>query len=159
MQFRSGRTRSVILVGKYAIKIARFRVFRQVGRLVEHSISGRVGVELRKFDSNILKAGLKYIFIGIWSNRAELYLYRKYGEKAPLAPTYYSFFGIINIQKRGQELDGDFLNLVTKNHLWTRNDSETADLRRPEQFCVIEGKIVLADYGKYDIEPIIASYA
>lgn len=90
------------------------------------------------------------LFGGIMANWNEFIFFVKTKNKF-LLPTYFSFFGLVNIQKRGQELkwsDGDFFSFLQKNS--KEKDQIFIDahsFENPNNFCLDNGKLKMVDYG------------
>ena len=96
--------------------------------------------------------GVKYLlFFGIMANLNEFIFYRK-TKNIFVMPTYFSFFGLINIQKRGKEID--FWNYLD---IWRYICHNSANEDQPfcsphsfskkENFCLDGDKLKMLDYG------------
>ena len=158
MEFAYGATRWVILTERYAIKIARFRPVRPFVKLFESLLQKQVKENLEKHHSNHFLAVIKYLVAGMVANRTEYRLYKKHGSDL-LAPTLYSFCWIVNIQRRGEvATESD----IKAHYFWKFFSGMTtllaADMLQQKQYCLIDGKVHLADYGIEGLEPIIANY-
>jgi len=158
--FKYGATRWVVLTKRYAIKIARVRPIRPFIRLLQLLQEGGVMENLEKHDSNLIKSVLKYLGAGLRANRIEYRFYKKYGLHNDLVPTLFSFCWIINVQQRGEPC-GE--KEVHKHPLWQILGNPlfveaAADLGQPKQFCVINSRIYLADYGQEILESVLAAY-
>ena len=90
------------------------------------------------------------MFGGLMANWSEFVFFVKTRNKF-LLPTYFSFFGLINIQKRENVLnwkDGDFFvflqnNSKIKDQIFV--DAHSFD--NPQNFCLDHGKLKMIDYG------------
>lgn len=157
MKFAYGCTRWVFLTERYAIKVARFRIIRSFLRLFSLTKKRKTVKTLERYDSNLVKAALKYVGGGILANRSEYRLYKKHGDEF-LAPTLFSIFWIINIQERGeQSIEKD----MRRHRLWDVLGGENATsphkvVLHPRQFCVIKGKTFLADYGDEALDSVLS---
>jgi len=159
MAFKYGAVRWVFLIGPYAIKVARIRPLHPFIRLYQHFRAGVVRKELAKFDSMPARAGLKYLLGGILANLAEYRLYRRFGNQR-LIPTLFTFFGLVNIQVRGEPVPKERLWEMQVHPMWCMTHGIVSmDIRKPEQFCLLNGVVCLADYGRYDLEPFLATVA
>lgn len=119
IKIRKGTNRSVILIGPYAIKIARFW----------HSNSGY---------------RWKSFLRGILANIDESYWYKWSKQKDKLCPVLCkSPLGMILIMKRAEQLSDDEYNkeVLAKEFKGLPLDNKI------ENFGKIDGKIVLTDYG------------
>ncbi|RJR31272.1 hypothetical protein C4569_02405 [Candidatus Parcubacteria bacterium] len=126
------------------------RLFYQRGLLVQ---------TWKKYGPDV-KAGLKWKLLGgIASNWNERTFYKKSKLKI-LAPTVFSFFGLVNIQKTGDKVPMEpkdvycqFLDLTNleagvSTHTFYNNG----------HFFVIDGHIVIVDYGNPRIHPVLVKY-
>ncbi|MDO8482951.1 MAG: hypothetical protein Q7S86_04000 [bacterium] len=138
-----GATRLVLLVGGLAIKFARLPWFRLICRGFFWLSKGKALQRPRELYGSLHIGILKYVLSGIMANVDEYYFSREFPD-LPLAPTLFTFFGLVNIQRRGEAIDASELKECPFQDLATQLEF---DLNRPEQFCRIKGKIVLADYG------------
>jgi len=155
MRFTYGCTRWVILTDKYAIKIARIRPLRPFVRLFIGVKEENVGKVLKqRYKRNFLFSGLKYIFYilfgGFVANYIEYKIYKNNPNKYNLVPTIFTFFFIFNIQIKGEPLKKSAD--IKKHRLWSfvKFLPKETDLFLPKQFCLINNKPYLADYGSPD---------
>ncbi len=110
----------------------------------------------------------KFLFDGIMSNYHE-FVFSLSGEENSFAtPTYFSFFGSLNIQKRGKEFRMGYdefrfrLERILKTagildtcEYW--NDSHT--MNNPRNFCQNEqGKLCILDYGNIRLHNFLKEY-
>lgn len=110
----------------------------------------------------------KFLFDGIMSNYHE-FVFSLSGEENSFAlPTCFSFFGLLNIQKRGQEFEMSHeefrfrLERILKNagildtcEYW--NDSHT--MNNPRNFCRDkQGKLYILDYGNIRLHKFLREY-
>ncbi|OGI74423.1 hypothetical protein A3D42_01025 [Candidatus Nomurabacteria bacterium RIFCSPHIGHO2_02_FULL_41_18] len=157
MNFEYGTTRFVFCVGGVAMKVARVKVIYWAKRVIEK-------IFVAQHATNILRGGnpqpfarLRHLFAGVTANLEEGRMYARYPE-LPLAPTLFSFFGLVNIQVRGTPIGKDELVLCPFRDL---ADIESAgiDLNKAENFGRIDGRIVLLDCGFEGLNKILARYA
>ena len=155
-KIRWGTTRFVILVGPFAIKIARLRLLFYFCRLLLHMWNGEVKVRLAKRDTNTVKSGLKYLSSGVRANLNEWEVWRKTHSPC-LIPTMYSLFGLVNVQRRGEKRVGTidvFLFESSLIHSATyaklkeleKSTGERLDLHSAN-LCYYQGDVRLLDYG------------
>ncbi len=147
MRITHGCTRCVILIGDIAIKIALFRPIACLRSLLR-PCDRTVGERLRQYHSNPAIAASKRIFHGIFANLNEYSLYRQY-PNLDLVPTLFSFFGLINIQVRGESIMEAEIKQCPFRDIAAQYPY--SDLNKSKNFCRINGKIYLADYGGIEI--------
>ena len=65
-------------------------------------------------------------------------------------PTYFSFFGLFNIQKRGKLLDVNRKDLFQQLYDLTNGEvfDDSHAFANPANFCLQNGKLVMIDYSK-----------
>lgn len=151
MRLRCGHTRLVLLTNRYAIKIARIRPCRIVQRFFELYRQKRVSEKLHSYSRNRAVGAMRYVFAGFICNLQERRLYEKY-PALPLAPTWWTFVGLINIQQRADP--------VTQEQ-WQHerfNNSTIASFADASAKNVgwLDGKLVIIDYGHQDAPNCIA---
>jgi hypothetical protein len=156
LKFAYGATRWVILTDRYAIKIARIRPLRPFIRLFEHFSRGQVGEKLQAFDANPFIAGMKYLLAGVVANRLERIYYKKYGGEL-LMPTVFTFLWIVNVQPRGEPASEA---QARTHHFFKLLDGtpNREDFLEVHQYCTIEGRVLLVDYGRKEIEALLFNY-
>ena len=119
LQIKKGTCRSVILIGPYAIKIARFW----------HSNSGY---------------RWKSFLRGILSNIDEVYWYKHSHQKDKLCPVLFRLpLSVVIIMKRAESLSIEEYN---KEAFANEFKALTLD-NKIQNFGKLDGKIVLVDYG------------
>ncbi len=158
MRIAWGGSRFVVLTKNYAFKFARFRPFWALKRLIETICAREVGSKLKRYHrSHPLIAGLKYLIAGAWANMIEVHVFEK-TQHLGLAPTYFTCFGLVNVQRRGKPVteaelldEHPFAQLVHIEVL-------AVDLLKPANFCRIDGKVVLCDYGQIELEPHLLTF-
>ncbi|MEK7072613.1 MAG: hypothetical protein AAB969_03515, partial [Patescibacteria group bacterium] len=148
MEIKSGNYRIVIIIGHLAIKFPVIHLRSGIKSLIHEIKRGRF---LKYYKNDILYWGCSksYLFDGIICNWQEYRFYRQ-TKLAILMPTYFSFFGLFNIQKRGQILDiydGDLFS-----QLYNLTNGEIFDdghaFGNHKNFCIESGKLVMIDYCK-----------
>lgn len=157
VRFALGCTRFVILTRRFAIKIARPRLIRPLLQLWRHTVSGEVRTKLQRFDHNPMLGGLKYVTAGIQANLAEWKIYTDHASDI-LAPTLWTFYGIVNVQVRGEAVAQ---HEIESHYLYGALHAlpiENNDVLHAKQFCRIKGKVVLADYGRSDLVSVLRAY-
>lgn len=147
----TGHTRIVLLVGPYAIKIARPGVRYCLRRLSALRASRRVVdkfAEWRTARGGVVRVLLTAPFYGLLANLNE-YRLSRHLPQADLAETLFTI-GILNVQRRGHALGSDDLSChpvisaLANGPAWAELVTDTM---RPEQFCRLGGRIQMVDYG------------
>ncbi len=101
-----------------------------------------------------------FLTFGIKPNIQEYKFYKK-TKNIFAIPTYFSLFGLINIQKRGQEINfwdskdvWDYINLNSQNEHQPWCDHHT--LSEIANFCINENnQLQIVDYGNKALEPFL----
>lgn len=148
MKIAKGNYRIVIVANRFVIKLARIR-FKSGIKCMIHEIKHGRFLKYYKDDTLYHACSKTNFFGGIISNWQEYRFYRQ--TKLPiLMPTYFSFFGLFNIQKRGLILDMSYRDLWPQ--LYTLTNGEVFDdshaFENPANFCLENGKLVMIDYSK-----------
>jgi hypothetical protein len=153
MKIAWGATRFVILTDRFAIKFARFRPFRMLAQLYRRLRAGTVDAGLSQFHENRVLAAIKYMVSGVLSNLVEARFSRECPEETDVAPTLYSFLGLINIQPRGGAItDEDIAHCPFRDLASERGaEREFADLSQAKQFARFGSRILLVDMGMPEV--------
>lgn len=154
MRFQCGTSRAVILIGPYAIKIARFPILVEPFRIAVRWQSR--GIFRQKVVKNMrapVAGFLKLLLAGVRSNLCEYRIARTY-PNLPIAATLYTCFGLINIQRRAQPFAGSDEELEAAHPFAWMGESwlHDADVRCAAQFGWVDGKLVLVDAGSLQLE-------
>lgn len=145
-----GSTRFVFSVGDVVIKIARIRPFRWVSRFFYWKGNGGVTQKLQTINQSRTLAILYYFFNGVLANLEEYRFYNRYPNKQ-IAPTFFSFFGLVNIQAKGTPIKRyDLPNCPFREFAGTE-----IDLSNVQHFGWIEGRICLLDYGNGQVNNLL----
>ncbi len=140
MRFDYGTTRFVFCIGPWAIKIAKVKVGYSIRHFL-HPENPREQQRLLKIYNRF--SGVKFLPAGLLANLEEARLYRKHSS-LPLTPTYFSFLGLFNIQKRANMLGQDDLSICPFRNIAHLDP----DLMKIENFGKINGVVCLLDYGR-----------
>lgn len=153
----SGKTRIVILIGPYALKVARFGLSYTLRRTIEILRSGQTSGKLVEWqDKNlslpdVLRATL---FVGIVSNMKEYRLSRSHADFS-LMPTLWTFFYLVNVQRRGDPVSDETRLSHPLLRLLRRSDQHRSDIDRPEQYCWHGHQLLLVDYAHPSLEGLL----
>ncbi len=100
-----------------------------------------------------------HLFLGIVANWNEFVFYQKTRDPF-LQPTYFSFFGLFNIQRVDESYllnDEDLYHQLFKlTDGEVQNDSH--HFENPHNFCFCDGSLRMLDYGSSKTRRIIAQY-
>ncbi|MBX4206530.1 hypothetical protein KW784_01965 [Candidatus Parcubacteria bacterium] len=146
LRFSFGATRFVVLIGPFAVKIARIRIVWALVRIYVHLRNREIGKKAVREVSNPRTALGK--ICGIPSNHRESILWET--TMSPrLVPTLWSC-GLINIQSRGERVSQEELD---REHPFPGliaglPEEEVADLLIAHNFCRFRGEVRLHDYGQ-----------
>ena len=158
---RWGETRVVILIGPYALKVARLGLGYALHRTVEILRSGQAPekiVEWRR-DRNLSVLGVlcETLSIGIVSNMKEYHRSRNHSDFS-LMPTLWTFFYLVNVQRRGNPVADE----TKLNHpllrLLPRTEHLRSDIDRPEQYCWHGRQLLLVDYAHPNLEGLLGRH-
>lgn len=163
MKFKKGKDRLVSIFPALGIAI-KFPIIRflAVIRASCRQIRNGDWKLLRKSWSFSVKSqrGLKGVLLrGLLANWREYRFYQR--TKNPfLQPTYFSFYGLVNVQQvgepcliRDQDLWRQLLDL-TMNEVW----ADAHHFSNPENFCFYKGKLRMHDYGSSACQTVIERY-
>lgn len=145
----SGCTRLVILVGPFAFKIAKIRLGYPLQRaftiLKTRKFTEKTTEWRSERRSGLLSVIVQAVFAGVFANLAERRLWPQYPD-ADLVPTLWGC-GLINIQMRGDALGNESIFGHPIMRLVRSSTTLGADTCSRKQYCVIKGRVLLADYG------------
>lgn len=165
MRFKKGRHRFVFLFSSLGIviKLPIVHFSETVNTLAKHVIR----IELKEIYTEMsipMNCGIigyrDLLFSGMMANWKEFLFFCK-ARNSFLQPTYFSFFGFINIQKMGK------LCVIKTGDLWQQLDEITNKearrdhhhFRNPSNFCLDKkGKLRILDYGSGQTREVITKY-
>ena len=160
MKIARGNYRIVIIIGRLAIKLPRIRFKAGIKCLLYEIKNGLISRWYRD-DILYLACSKTNFFGGLICNWQEYKFYRE--TKLPiLMPTYFSLFGLFNVQKAGhQRINMDSTSLFVQlnrlsDHTIIELDQGHA-FEKPDNFCVEAGKIMMLDYAE-EAEDILRKY-
>jgi len=160
MRFEYGTTRFVFCIGDVAVKVARVKVIYWVIRLWNR-VFGTPKTEsagVANTQGSVQRfARLKHLFAGVTANLQEARMCTQHPH-LPVAPTLFSFFGLVNIQVRGTPIGKDDLVLCPFREL-AHIESGGITLNQAENFGRVDGVIVLLDCGFEGLNVLLAGYA
>jgi hypothetical protein len=145
MKIKMGNTRVVFLIGNKAIKIGKIRPIRFFFRMISFPFtSERNHQRFYKKYGSFPKAVVKYVFWGFNANNIEHKYYTKHRDDLRVVPTVKLLaWGFILIQVRGLYVSRETFE---KDNPF-KEKSKYNEVEGYWQFCEIDRKILLADYG------------
>lgn len=154
----AGKTRVVIFLGPFAIKIAKIGLHHMVERSYQivraRQVRQKRAAWKRENGQSVVGVVSRALFLGAWANLAKYRLWVNHPHE-DLAPTLFTLFYLVNVQRRGTPVE----TVQPFDFPWLRQIPLRAnvreDLDRVEQYCAIGGRICLADYGYQEFEPIL----
>ncbi len=165
MHIKKGHNRVVLVFPtlKFVVKFPIISFYQSCLGLIFYVETGNWKLFKEEFRSTttVEKLGsLKYYLLrGLCANWGEFKFYRR--TKNPfLQPTYFSFFGFLNIQRCDEscEIDSDNLWMqllrLTNRYVW--EDSHHFD--NPDNFSFCNGKLRMHDYGSAGSQRVIELY-
>ena len=99
------------------------------------------------------------IFSGLISNWNEFRFYWR--TRNPfLQPTYFSIFGLLNIQRYGEPCNLQIVDLWCQLHELTDGSvfDDSHHFANPNNFCFYKGKLRISDYGSQRSHRVIMKY-
>ncbi len=148
MNITSGGTRIVLVCSSFVIKIPRFKILRAIRQLFVHTTNKQVKKRLQKFDENVIRAGLKYIFAGLIANRLECYYSKKHPTSKSIMPVRGYLYGLIVVQPRGEVLPKNHPRWIKTMLFLHKNGFKETESSEAFNFCLFKGTMRLLDYGK-----------
>ena len=148
MKIRLGTTRIVFLVGNKAVKVARIRPIRFLFRAISFPFTSKNNHQrfYKKYGQTFLSSVVRYIFFGFYANSLEYKFYKNHKDDKRIVPTVKKFaWGFIAIQVGG--LDVSLETFEHSNPFKNTPNQRYQEVYHPKQFCEINHKILLADYG------------
>lgn len=159
MHFAWGMSRFVIVLPNVVIKFAYFNPLtflkNGIGYLWRGDVDSRVE-QYRFKDTSGLMRFLPSRLIVNWQE----YMFYQETCASYLAPTLWSFYGLINIQRRGRVVRGDeevweqyVKALHSQEFLPTYiNGVYITDINHAPNLCFIDGNLVIHDYGDWKVQ-------
>jgi len=148
MKIRLGTSRLVFLVGEKAIKVAIFRPLRTLYRIITFPFTGKSNRKRfhKKYGNIFCIAIIKYAIFGFYANKIEYKFYIEHKDDPRIVPTIKMYaFGLVVIQMRGLDVSPE--TFQTRNPFKNIPNLDYQEVNIHYQFCEIDNKILLADYG------------
>ena len=99
------------------------------------------------------------LFKGLAANWSEFWFYWQTRNRF-LQPTYFSFFGLLNIQRFGTPCSLKGADLWCQLHEMTNRKvwDDSHHFAEPSNFCLIDGKLRMLDYGSPASRGVVTLY-
>jgi hypothetical protein len=158
MKIARGKSRKVWIFEKIVLKFPVMH-FKEVCKTIIRSYRHGQLLRCLKADMNAYGQPRRRLFLGIRDNWSEFVFY-VFHPSPFLMPTYFSLFGLLNIQKRGEKARIERINLLSQLRVIT-NDAIKADghaFLNTDNFCVLDGHLLMVDYGSPKTQGVLKEY-
>ena len=158
MKIIKGSDRIVFVFQKIAVKLPRIHFFSFLSLFLYHVKHGNL-LKYLNYQPKVYGSARRLLFRGLIHNWNEFYFYLK-SHSDILLPTYFSLFGFVNIQKKGEKFEmkeGDLWIQILKlknKECWI--DGHT--FSNVDNFCKENYKIKMIDYGDPDVYCLLKKY-
>jgi hypothetical protein len=157
MKIVKGSSRIVLVFTKVVVKIPRV-YFRRAFKAMYNSIVRGFFFKSMRNGVYVHSSPRKFLFRGFVENWNEFIYYYK-SKLVILQPTYFSLFGIFNIQEVGEKLE---TNVDLWNQLYDVTDGMVVKdghaFRNTDNFCKKDGYIKMIDYGSERTIQVLKKY-
>lgn len=164
MEIVRGSYRIIFVFRTFVIKFPRIFPCKAIKSIWTNALKGRVFLSkcLRRDIYGYLLGPRTFLFRGLLENSREFYFFCKYQSQF-LLPTYFSLFGLLNIQKKGKkEVETDLRKIlwsqmvqITEGEVW----KDEHHFSNPKNFCNENGKLKIMDYGSPYAQGVLEKYA
>ncbi|MFC1622445.1 hypothetical protein ACFL1Y_00405 [Patescibacteria group bacterium] len=161
MEIKEGKNRKVIIVNGLAIKFAKIKIKKcilQIKKAIEHK---NIKFVLRLPYSDIrFNNPRKSLFKGIMDNFSEFLFFIK-KRYSILAPTYFSFFSLVNIQKAGKKIsiNKEVFRVEIEEKLGSGNFYKNPHtFRNKNNFCILNNQIKIHDYADKKTQKVLDNF-
>ncbi len=156
MRFHRGSIRSVLIIGSLAFKFPQINPLKALHNIIialswkgEMTLRERIYLTL-SLNDEVLNTSQYYLFRGIRANLRERRFYKS-SRLSILVPTYFSLFGLVNIQRAGDIIEMGIDDFVSEIMKLTNNDQsihdDTHTLTNPANYVEMDGHLMIVDYG------------
>lgn len=165
MKIRKGRNRIVLVLPSIGIAIklpiihlliAIRQIMRDLWRLNFKQIRRDMAITI---DCSGYIAYRNFMLGGIAANWREFIFFYK-TKNIFLQPTYFSLFGLVNIQKHGKLCTMKWRTFTNQIRKITNNEIGYAEhhFTNPKNFCFHKGHLRILDYGSLDTQRVIVTH-
>lgn len=164
-----GTGRLVVIIGPIAVKFARVRFVPVIKGWLRYLMGGAEERSFWRifnggpFRSTGVESDKRLLFLGIADNLSEFFFYLR-TRNTFLAPTFFSFFGLVNVQMAGRAVgtDGEFFRVwrvwieevLGSEVLYTDHHHLIVE----KNFCVWRGQLRIVDYGAPVTQAVVTLY-
>lgn len=164
MYTKKGQDRFVLVLPKLgiAVKFPKIRLLNALSTIFNRIRSGRLKLLLwtcSKWapESQFVISGM--LLRGIVANQRERRLWKR-THNPFLQPTFFSLFGLFNIQQYGKPYLGHNTDLWVQVRKITHEDAyrDAHQFSEPSNYCVVDGKLRILDYGGRESTWVVLEY-
>ena len=159
MKVKSGTYRRAVVFRSLTIKFPRTRLLKALKNLWDYRKRPKWLLKFLTRGSDYQWSVQWAILRGVFDNWREHQFYKSQGFPI-LAPSLFSLFGIVNVQRTAQEIQMEDVDLwvqfhqITGGAVW-KNSHVFAEKRN---FGILDGKLVIVDYGSRRTQEILKEY-
>jgi hypothetical protein len=161
MQIKRGNDRLVVLLPALCLAIKFPRIYWRNfwGTFVECGFSASWWYkELFKWSAVVTDGTMKHwLFRGIMNNWLEFIFYWQTKHEF-LVPTYFSFFGLCNIQKLGISPKIEERDFYVQMVIITQDEAHGHHFCNPANFSYKDGKLQMLDYGDHRVQKVVVAF-
>lgn len=162
LNLKVGCRRYVIVIGPWiALKFPRIRLWLAVNVLRDDIKNGNMLNKFQKYDYRYAGTIQHAVLAGLMENWKEFVYWRRFGFDW-LVPTYFSLFGLVNVQKAGEEFDFDkngiFWSQISEHFGDKVYEGDEHAFAEDENYVLIDSQVRLVDYGNFRNEDFFAKY-
>jgi hypothetical protein len=158
MEIAKGKSRTVFVFKKFVLKFARIRLRDTIKTLRYGYEMGRL-IKYLNYSIDVYVSPKRTLFLGIRDNWQEFVFY-VFNRSPFLAPTYFSLFGLLNVQKRGEKpkiKDVDlWCQLCDMTNKAVHVDGHS--FSNSHNFCECDGHLMIVDYGDPRIHGVLKKH-
>lgn len=162
MEIKHGYSRSVLIFKNYVIKFPRIYLKNAFNRAKEEKRRKRLWWHLNRWTYMHYLSIHRYLFKGIIDNWLEYVFFIK-SRHVIIVPTYFSFFGLFNIQARAHEFDGKKFRQKCWGVLGEITDWEvfnaSHEFSSVSNYGIYNRRLRLFDYGNKRAQVVIVKYS
>ena len=162
MKIEKGRNRFVLVFKNFVVKFPRIRLIKAIQRIYRATKGGYL-LKCLSWNSTISMSPRHFLLRGLMDNFGEFIFYLTTQSKC-VKPTYFSLFGLLNIQKGGNILilhsEAEYVNFFGQLYDITNGEvfKDAHTFSNPKNFCRENEKLKMVDYGNTKVRNILLKY-
>jgi hypothetical protein len=162
MKIEKGRNRIVLVFDNFVVKLPRIRLLKAIQRIYRATKGGYL-LKCLGWNSTISMSPRHFLLRGIMDNCGEFIFYLATKSNSVM-PTYFSLFGLLNIQKSGNILilhsEKEYVNFFGQLYDITNGEvfKDAHTFSNPKNFCREDEKLKMVDYGNAKVRNILLKY-